>query len=565
MRGIGVSHGVAFGPACLWTDPGGASATAKSPSVGRPQRWNHALAMTRSELESLRQRLQKETGAQEAEILDVQLLMLDDPNFIGEAERLIREGMDPAAAVRQVMTELCGMFASLKDPYLRERGTDVQDLGRRLLRHLQGEVPPDRRLSEPAILVARELTPSDTASLDRSLVLGLVTEAGGPTSHTAILAQAMGIPAVVGCSGLLDQVNDGDWLLVDGGDGTVAVNPDPALVSRVRARQRQEQRQDVLEQGLDQLPAQTQDGVSVTLAANIGGPDDVPAALKAGADGVGLFRTEFLFLQRTTLPDEEEQYRAYRSVLATMAPRQVIIRTLDVGGDKEMPALELAPEANPFLGLRAIRLCLARPELFKSQLRAILRAAVHGSPAIMFPMVATVEDVQAAKALLDEAAAELKAEGVPYRRDIPLGAMIEIPAAAICADQIAPEVDFFSIGSNDLIQYTLAVDRGNLQVADLYQPYHPAVVRLLRMVAEAGERSGRWVGICGQMGGDPLAVPLLLGLGIREISTAPGRIRQIRRIIRSVTTESVQNLVDEALTAASADQVAKLLKDFAAK
>lgn len=436
---------------------------------------------------------------------------------------------------------------------------DVLDVGRRLIRHLTGrqELPV---LTVPAIILARDLTPSDTVGLDRKLLLGLATETGGPTSHTAILARALGIPAVVGCSGLLDQVSDGELVVLDGERGVVLIRPDQESLEEARVRQEVGARKVESERAATGLPAQTMDGHTIELAANIAGPQELPAAIAAGADAVGLFRTEFLFMERATLPDEEEQFQVYRAVAEAMNGKLVIIRTLDAGGDKEVPALGESPEANPFLGCRALRICLARPDIFKPQLKAILRAALHGHLAVMFPMVSNLEEVRQAKARLAEAAVELAVAGVDHAPHVPIGIMIETPAAALIAAALAAEVDFFSIGSNDLVQYTLAVDRGNPRVAQLYQPYHPAVLHLIGRVVEAGQKAGRWVGICGELGGDPLATPLLIGLGLHELSMSASRIGEVRLITRSLTLARARAVAAEALNCATASEVEELLR-----
>lgn len=557
MRGIAASPGVAIGRALRWRSQDRSVSLPTSTDGSGPDRWARAVSSAREELAGLKARVAADIGEQEAEIFGAQLLMLQDRSFTGEIERLIQEAMEPEQAVEQVAARFQAVFDGMDDPYLKERGMDVLDVGRRLIRHLTGrqELPV---LTVPAIILARDLTPSDTVGLDRKLLLGLATETGGPTSHTAILARALGIPAVVGCSGLLDQVSDGELVVLDGERGVVLIRPDQESLEEARVEVAA--RKVESERAATGLPAQTMDGHTIELAANIAGPQELPAAIAAGADAVGLFRTEFLFMERATLPDEEEQFQVYRAVAEAMNGKLVIIRTLDAGGDKEVPALGESPEANPFLGCRALRICLARPDIFKPQLKAILRAALHGHLAVMFPMVSNLEEVRQAKARLAEAAVELAVAGVDHAPHVPIGIMIETPAAALIAAALAAEVDFFSIGSNDLVQYTLAVDRGNPRVAQLYQPYHPAVLHLIGRVVEAGQKAGRWVGICGELGGDPLATPLLIGLGLHELSMSASRIGEVRLITRSLTLARARAVAAEALNCATASEVEELLR-----
>jgi len=525
------------------------------------ERLDRARAVTRQQLEAIRADLAAKAGESEAAIFDAHLMLLDDP-MLGEAVvAKINEGRNAEMAVHQAGETFAGMFDAMDDEYMRGRAADVRDICTRWVNNLLGvETGSLGNMTEPAVVFAHDLAPSDTAQMDKTKVLAFVTEIGGRTSHSAIMARSLEIPAVVGV-GDLSTVANGDTVIVDGNAGEVIVNPDPAVLAEYQERRRTlEERKEKL-RALKDLPAQTPDGKTFVLAANIGTPDDVDSALAYGAEGVGLYRTEFLYMDRADMPTEQEQYQAYRKVLEAFGRLPVIIRTLDIGGDKELPYLKLDRELNPFLGNRAIRLCLSNPGLFKTQLRAILRAGVSGNPWIMLPMVATLDEVRRTKALLREVEAELEAEGIPFTRDYKLGIMIEIPSAAVQADHFAREVDFFSIGTNDLIQYTLAVDRMNEKVSYLYDPFNPAVLRLIEQVIQAGHRHGIFVGMCGEMAGEPLATPLLMAMGLDEFSMSASSIPQVKAVIRVLDSARCRDLWQQAQQFTDGSQIRRLMEE----
>jgi phosphoenolpyruvate-protein phosphotransferase (PTS system enzyme I) len=566
-NGIAASPGIAIGPAFVLlgeaqSPPTGqqVSAPAALDAAAERARFEAAVAASRTDLAALRERVAARVGRAEAAVFDAHLMMLEDPALVDGINEAIEAGSGAAQALEGVVETYAAIFAGMEDAYMRERAADIRDVGRRLVRHLLGSTAPDlSMLAEPSVVVAHDLTPSDTAQLDPQTALGFATESGGPTSHSAIMARSLGLPAVVGSVGLLEAVKEGDLLVVDGGQGLILVNPDEATLAEYRAKAEQLiADRDALAE-LKDLPAVTLDGHPVELAANVGSPKNLGAALENGAASVGLYRTEFLFMDRDRLPTEEEQYNAYKAVIAGMQGRPVIIRTLDIGGDKQVPYLQMPHEMNPFLGWRALRMCLDRPDLFKTQLRAIWRAGAHGTARVMFPMVSSLGEVQRAKAMLAEARAELVAEGKAVAENLSVGIMIEIPAAALIADRLAPEVDFFSIGSNDLIQYTLAVDRMNQQIASLYEPLHPAVLRLIAMVIDAAHRHEKWAGMCGEMAGDKSAVPILLGLGLDEFSVSARSVPMVKSLVRELSLVECQTIAAAALEAGTADEVRALL------
>jgi len=515
------------------------------------ERLNQALLGTRQDIQKVRDQVSAAMGAAEAGLFEAHLLVLEDSTLLNEVLRKIRTGgLGAEAAFHDVFEKYVSVLAAVDDAYLRERAADLRDLSGRVLDHLSGAVQEQdlQHLPEPCIVVAHDLAPSVTALLDRKNVLGFATEAGGKTSHTAIMARKMGIPAVVGLGPLLDPIQDGEYALLDGHGGLLTINPtDQTLFEYGQLKQRRALFEEKLAL-LREQPAVTLDGHHITLAANIEGPEDMAAVQASGAHGIGLFRTEFLFLNRSTPPGEEEQFEAYRAVASQTRPGQeAILRTLDLGGDKMPGDLNRSGEPNPFLGWRAIRISLDCPELLRSQFRAMLRAGRHGRVRILLPMVSGLEELRAARAILESCRQELKAEGIPFGESVPVGVMIEIPSAALIAEDLARESDFFSIGTNDLTGYTLAVDRLNERVARLYQPTHPAVVRLIHATVQAARRHGRPVGVCGEMAGEPALVPLLIGLGVDELSVTPALIPAVKFLLRRLRLSEARDLAEWAL------------------
>jgi phosphotransferase system enzyme I (PtsI) len=529
--------------------------------------WEIPAEMTRLETEAaqaigeiaaIREVARQKLGDEAAEIFTAQILALQDPEYIGGiAEKIRQEAINAEAAVQVVTEQFLALFAEIDNEYIRERGADLRDVSQRLLRRLLGvpkELPADK--TENVILVAHDLAPSDTVQLDRDTVAGIATDVGGRTSHSAIMARSMGIPAVVGLECVVAAVKPGDFAVVDGEAGLVLINPPDDLIRHYRAKKEQADARRQIHQKLIGVPSITRDGCRVELTANIGSVEDAEVALANGAEGVGLFRTEFLYMGRNQLPNEEEQFVVYKKVALLFGrERPVIIRSLDIGGDKGLPYLAMAPELNPFLGHRAIRLCLDRTALFKTQLRAILRASAYGNIKLMYPMIATLEELRDANRILEEGKQELRRENIAFNPAMEVGIMVEIPAVAVMADQFALEVDFFSIGTNDLIQYTMAADRTNEKVAYLYQPFNPAVLRLIQGVITAGHRAGKWVGMCGEMAGEAAAVPLLLGMGLDEFSMSAGAILQARAMIRRLNRKEAGCIATAVLEMASAAEI----------
>ena len=524
-------------------------------------RLHAAIDRAKERLRLLRARVEAAAGPEEAAIFDVQLSIMDDQELIRGVEELIRQNLGAEKAFDLVMLEWRTRFARHSAPMLRERVGDLTDVHIRVLSLLLGlpdhdpvDLPPGAR----AILVTHDLTPSLTVQLDRAAIAAIATDAGTRTSHVAILARSLGLPAVVGLRTATSELSGGERVVLDGGTGMLAINPTDEEIEAYHERQRQEELAEASLAELAALESVTVDGVRITLRANVDIPEEAEAATRSGAEGVGLMRTEFLVVGRAAMPDEEEQYRAYRRVVEAFAGKPVVIRTFDIGGDK-LPVGGYPTEPNPFLGWRAIRMCIDRPDLFRVQLRALLRAAVHGDLRIMLPLVVTLDEVVAARALLAEAAEELAARGVEHRRDVPLGIMIETPAAAVAAHTFADDVDFFSIGTNDLVQYTLAVDRGNANLAERFTPLHPAVLQLIRRTVEVGEAAEIDVGVCGEMASQPLMAFALIGLGVRQLSVAPRSVPLVKRIVRGVTFQQARLAATAALEARTAEQARREL------
>ncbi|HBT49120.1 MAG: Phosphoenolpyruvate-protein phosphotransferase [Caldanaerobacter subterraneus] len=566
LKGVAASPGIAIGKAFLYTKEKvtiNVEKIEESKVEEEIAKFRKALEVTQEEIEKIKEKALKEFGKEKAEIFEAHLMLASDPELIEGVENMIKTELVTADnAVNKVIEQNASVMESLNDEYLRERAVDLRDVGNRIIENLLGVKSVNLSdLEEEVVVIARDLTPSDTATMKKEMVLGFATDVGGRTSHTAIMARSLEIPAVVGLGNVTSQVKAGDLVIVDGLEGIVIVNPDEKTVEDYKSKKESyEKRVEGLKQ-LKDLPAETPDGKKVMLAANIGTPKDVASALANGAEGVGLFRTEFLYMDRNSLPSEEEQFEAYKEVVEKMGGRPVTIRTLDIGGDKELPYLDMPKEMNPFLGYRAIRLCLDRPDIFKTQLRAILRASAYGNVQIMYPMISSVEEVRKANSILEEVKAELDREGVKYDKEIKVGIMVEIPSAALTADILAKEVDFFSIGTNDLTQYTLAVDRMNEHVKEYYQPFHPAILRLVKMVIDAAHKEGKFAAMCGEMAGDPLAAVILLGLGLDEFSMSATSIPEIKNIIRNVEYEKAKEIAEKALNMSEAREIEKMMKD----
>ncbi len=570
LKGIAASPGIAVGKAFL-LDSEELSIPRRSIKESEiPKeitRFEDALTRTRAEILNIRDKITDEIGKDHGDIFNAHLLVIEDRALIEEViERVKKEKLTCDYVLSQVLKKYIQSFLKIDDEYLRERVSDINDVGRRIIRHLVGGRKTSLAdIKEKVIVVAYDLSPSDTAVMHRKNVIGFVTDIGGRTSHTAIMAKSLEIPAVVGIEVATHRIKEGDTIIVDGAQGVAIVNPTAADLAKYKT---DKARYVEFNRGLKKmkdLACVTSDGRRIELAANIELPEETTSVLAHGANGIGLYRSEFLYMNRSGLPKEEEQFEAYKKVVKEMAPKPVIIRTFDLGGDKFLSHLEMPHEMNPFLGWRAIRFCLARPEIFKVQLRAILRASAFGKLRMMYPMISGITELQQANKLLAEAKQELRAKKMSFDDKIEVGAMIEIPSAALTCDILAREVDFFSIGTNDLIQYALAVDRINEKIAYLYEPAHPAVLRLIKMIIETGHAKNIWVGMCGEMAGDRLLTPLLVGLGLDEISVSPLLLPEVKKIIRSLNFKECRQMVDEALKLSSGEEVMEFLKSQSLK
>ena len=567
LKGIGVSPGIAIGPAFLLTHQDEAvveRALGEEEIPREMERFEAALQATREQIHDIQQKVSSAIGHDKASLFDAHLMVVDDRSFIEEVIRRVRvQRINVEAVLRSVSDRYAQVLANVGDDYLRERAADIHDVTRRILRNLAGRNSTFLdQIDEPCVVIAHDLTPSDTASLTRSMVIAFATDRGSPTSHTAIMARALGIPAVVGLHDISVRISSGEPVLIDGHKGIAILRPDEATRERYGKIREERETIEISLASLKDEPAVTRDGYNVLLAANIEFPGDVDVVLARGAAGVGLFRTEYLYLSRDTLPSEDEQTEAYEEVARRLAPDHAIIRTLDLGGDKLLSRMGPMREVNPFMGWRAIRYCLANPKLFKTQLRAVLRASRHGNLKLMYPMVSNVDEVHRANALLDECREELRAEGVPFDEDLEVGVMIEVPSAALTANLIAPHVSFFSLGTNDLAQYTLAVDRGIGKVAYLYEPTHPAIIRLIQNTVETGHEHGIWTGICGEMAGNPFMTPLLIGLGLDELSVSPTSVPPIKHVIRRLSYPQAEALAEEAVRSESGRAVLDLCREL---
>ncbi len=566
FNGIAAAGGIAIGPAYLY-HPQGFSVSRRNlrseELSGELERYQSSLKKTRAQIAEMEEKMQEKLGKEHAAIFQAHQVVLDDPLFMEEIPNSIQtRRLNAEFLLVEALDKFKAVMESLEDGYFRERGGDIQDVSNRLLRNLAGGEKDDlKKLDREVVLVAVDLAPSDTVSMSTDTVKGFCTDIGGRTSHVAIVARSLGLPAVLGMKTITAEIQEGDMVIVDGNKGLVVVNPLPQTLKQYeRLKESYEAFQKSLEE-LKALPATTPDGHRVTLAANIEIPQELDELERHGAEGIGLFRTEFLFMNREEIPTEEEQYEAYKELATKTGVNPAILRTLDLGGDKFLSHLNPYQESNPFLGLRAIRLCLKRPDIFKPQLRAILRAGAHGPIKIMFPMISTLSEIRESKIILNMCVQDLKREGLVFRSGIEIGAMIEIPSAAIIADLLIQEVDFLSIGTNDLIQYTLAVDRVNESVAYLYDPANPAILRLIKMTVDACHKAGKWVGMCGEMAGDPVFIPLLLGMGLDELSVSVSVIPEIKKVIRMMPYDISVKIAQAALQMKTSDEVLKLIRD----
>lgn len=570
LQGIAASDGIAIAKVYTLTEPDliVTKVTAED-SEKEVSRLDDALAASIKDVELIKETALKNLGEEEAQVFDAHLMVLSDPELIGQVKDSITSNkVNAESALKEVTDMFISIFAGMEDnPYMQERAADIRDVSKRVLAHLLGvKIPSPATIKDEVIIVAADLTPSDTAQLNRQYVKAFVTDIGGRTSHSAIMARSLEIPAIVGTKEVTSIAKDGDIIIVDGLSGDVFLNPSEEVIAEYRTKAEAFASQQAEWEKLKDSKTYTKDGHQVELAANIGTPKDLEGVVNNGAEGVGLYRTEFLYMDSHEMPTEEDQFEAYKAVLEGMNGKPVVVRTMDIGGDKELPYLPLPHEMNPFLGYRAIRISLNEPEMFRTQLRALLRSSVYGKLRIMFPMIATLNDFRGAKALLEEEKAKLIAEGVEVSDDIQVGIMIEIPAAAVLAHQFAKEVDFFSIGTNDLIQYTMAADRMNERVSYLYQPYNPSILTLIKHVIDSAHKEGKWAGMCGEMAGDQTAVPLLVGLGLDEFSMSASSVLKTRSLISKLTLSDMQALAAKAINeCATVEEVEALVAEAVSK
>lgn len=566
LKGIAASDGVAISKAYLLVEPDLSFSSENISDVdGEVEKFKAAVNQSKVELTQIRNNAEKQLGADKAAIFDAHLLVLEDPELLNPIEENIRNNkVNAPTALQEVSNNFISIFENMDNEYMKERAADIRDVSKRILAHILGvELPNPSMINESVIIVGEDLTPSDTAQLNKKFVKGFATNIGGRTSHSAIMSRSLEIPAVVGTKDITDRVKHGDSLIIDGLTGDVIIDPSEDEVLAYEQKQKDffAEKQELAKLVNDD--SVSKDGVHVELAANIGTPNDLEGVKNNGAQGIGLYRTEFLYMGRDNMPSEDEQFEAYSKVLKEMDGKRVVVRTLDIGGDKELSYLNLPKEMNPFLGYRAIRLCLDQTDIFRTQLRALLRASEYGKLNIMFPMIATIQEFRDAKAILLEEKEKLVSEGVKVDDDIEVGIMVEIPATAALADIFAKEVDFFSIGTNDLIQYTMAADRMSERVSYLYQPYNPAILRLIKQVIEASHKEGKWTGMCGEMAGDNTAVPLLLGLGLDEFSMSATSILKARKQIKELDQKEMQELANRAINCATSEEVVELVNELA--
>ncbi|MTH53134.1 phosphoenolpyruvate--protein phosphotransferase [Bacillus mangrovi] len=563
LKGIGASAGIAIAKAYRLEEPDlTVSKTTVADQDAEIRRFEEAIQKSKQELEKIKEHAFKELGKDKAEIFAAHLLVLSDPELLNPVkDKISSDASNAEFAMKETADMFVSMFESMDNEYMKERAADIRDVTKRVIAHLIGvELPSPSLISDEVVIVAEDLTPSDTAQLNRQYVLGFTTDIGGRTSHSAIMARSMEIPAVVGTKEATAKIENGTMVIVDGLSGDVIINPSSETIAAYEDKKKKHEAQKAEWAKLVNEPTVSKDGQHVELAANIGTPKDVKGVIENGGEAVGLYRTEFLYMGRDQLPTEDEQFEAYKAVLTNMEGKPVVVRTLDIGGDKELPYLHLPKEMNPFLGFRAIRLCLEEQDIFRTQLRALLRASVYGNLRIMFPMIATLDEFRQAKAVLLEEKAALQSKGTAVSDEIEIGIMVEIPSTAVMADSFAKEVDFFSIGTNDLVQYTMAADRMNERVSYLYQPYNPAILRLITMVIEAAHREGKWVGMCGEMAGDPIAIPILLGLGLDEFSMSATSILPARTQILNLSKEEAASYKEKILGMQTTQEVIDFVK-----
>ena len=570
LQGIAASDGIAIAKVYTLTEPDlSFTKISVEDTDNEISRLEEALVVSTKEIELIKETALKNLGEEEAQVFEAHLMVLSDPELVGQVKDAITsQKVNAEHALKEVSDMFISIFAGMEDnPYMQERAADIRDVSKRILANLLGvKIPSPATIKDEVVVVAGDLTPSDTAQLNRQYVKAFVTDIGGRTSHSAIMARSLEIPAIVGTKEITSLAKDGDLIIIDGLSGDVFLNPSEEVVAEYRAKAEAFAAQQAEWEKLKDADTFTKDGHQVELAANIGTPKDLEGVIHNGAEGVGLYRTEFLYMDSHDMPTEEDQFEAYKAVLEGMNGKPVVVRTMDIGGDKELPYLPLPHEMNPFLGYRAIRISLNEPEMFRTQLRALLRASVYGKLRIMFPMIATLNDFRGAKALLLEEKAKLVAEGVAVSDDIQVGIMIEIPAAAVLAHQFAKEVDFFSIGTNDLIQYTMAADRMNERVSYLYQPYNPSILTLIKHVIDSAHKEGKWAGMCGEMAGDQTAVPLLVGLGLDEFSMSASSVLKTRSLISKLTLEEMKALADKAINeCATVQEVEALVEEAVSK
>lgn len=564
MKGIGVSPGISIGKVFLKKE---VNIDIEKKDINNVEieldRLDKNIDKSIKEIEALYEHTLKELGQKEAEIFKAHQLMLEDPEFIGRIKKNIKkEKINAEWAVKKATDEYVKILESLDNEYLKERAADVKDISIRLLKNLLGIKDVElSSLEDDYIIVSDDLTPSDTAQMRKDKVLGFVTEFGGRTSHTSIMARTLELPAIVGVKDITKKVENEDIMIIDGNEGLVIFNPSEEEIKKYEEKKDSYEK---FKEELNKLKGEksiSKDGVKVEIAANIGTPKDIDKVLEHDGEGVGLYRSEFLYMDRDKLPTEEEQFEAYRIVAEKLGGKPLVIRTLDIGGDKDLPYLNLPKEMNPFLGYRAIRLCLDRTDIFKTQLRAILRSSAYGNIKIMFPMISNIDELRKAKDILEEVKSELRSENIKFNEDIEVGIMVEIPSTAIQSDIFAKEVDFFSIGTNDLIQYTLAVDRGNQDISYLYSQYHPAVLRLIKMTIENGHKEGIWVGMCGEAAGDEKLIPILLGMGLDEFSMSASSMLTARWIIKNISKTEMEEKVEKILNLGSSQEVEKYIDE----